>query len=76
MKHHRHEPLPFRRERPPRAIAPEWTDKTRKVEALGHATLTIPDHLTGLVAPVPALLSAAEAAKTLCISTNVLNNAS
>lgn len=52
----------------------EWTDKARKVEALGYTTLTVPDHLTSLVAPMPALISAAEATKTLRVGTNVLNN--
>jgi alkanesulfonate monooxygenase SsuD/methylene tetrahydromethanopterin reductase-like flavin-dependent oxidoreductase (luciferase family) len=52
----------------------EWMEKARKVEALGYATLNVPDHLTGLVAPMPALISAAEATKTLRIGTNVLNN--
>jgi probable F420-dependent oxidoreductase len=52
----------------------EWMQKARKVEALGYATLTVPDHLTDLVAPMPALISAAEATKTLRIGTNVLNN--
>ncbi len=52
----------------------EWMEKARKVEALGYATLTVPDHLTDLVAPMPALISAAEATKILRIGTNVLNN--
>ena len=52
----------------------EWMEKARKVEALGYATLTVPDHLTDLVAPMPALVSAAEATKTLRIGTYVLNN--
>jgi hypothetical protein len=29
----------------------EWMEKARKVEALGYATLTVPDHLTDRVAP-------------------------
>ena len=45
----------------------EWMEKARKVEALGYATLTVPDHLTHLAAPMPALISAAEATKTLRI---------
>ena len=52
----------------------EWMEKARKIEALGFATLTVPDHLTDLVAPIPALISAAEATKTLRIGTYVLNN--
>jgi probable F420-dependent oxidoreductase len=52
----------------------DWSEKARKIEALGYATLTVPDHLTDLVAPMPALISAAEATKTLRIGTYVLNN--
>ncbi len=52
----------------------EWIAKAQKIEAFGYATLTVPDHLTDLVAPMPALISAAEATKTLRIGTNVLNN--
>ena len=52
----------------------EWQAKARKVEGLGYATLTVPDHLTDLIAPMPALVSAAEATTTLRVGTNVLNN--
>jgi probable F420-dependent oxidoreductase len=52
----------------------EWRTKARKVEDLGYNVLTVPDHLTDLIAPIPALVSAAEATKHLRIGTNVLNN--
>jgi probable F420-dependent oxidoreductase len=52
----------------------EWREKARKIEGLGYSALTVPDHLTDLVAPIPALVSAAEATKHLRIGTNVLNN--
>lgn len=52
----------------------EFTEKARKIEALGYDTLTLPDHLTDRIAPMPALVSAAEATKTLRVGTNVLNN--
>ena len=52
----------------------EWMRKARTIEALGYATLTVPDHLADLVAPMPALISAAEATKTLRVGTYVLNN--
>jgi probable F420-dependent oxidoreductase len=52
----------------------EWTDKARKIEDLGYSTLNVPDHLTNLMAPMPALISAAEATKHLRVGTNVLNN--
>jgi probable F420-dependent oxidoreductase len=52
----------------------EWTDKARKIEDLGYHTLNVPDHLTDLLAPMPALVSAADATKHIRIGTNVLNN--
>jgi len=52
----------------------EWVEKARKLEDLGYATLTVPDHLTDFFAPMPALISAAEVTKSLRIGTNVLNN--
>src|SRR4030088_3500985 len=58
---------------PPRSRA-EWAEKARKLEGLGYATLTVPDHLTDFFAPMPALISAAEATKNLRVGTNVLNN--
>jgi len=52
----------------------EWAQKARKLEDLGYSTLTVPDHLSGYFAPMPALISAAEATKSLRVGTNVLNN--
>jgi probable F420-dependent oxidoreductase len=52
----------------------EWRETARKIEDLGYATLTLPDHLSELIAPMPALVSAAEATTTLRVGTNVLNN--
>jgi probable F420-dependent oxidoreductase len=52
----------------------EWIDKARKIEALGYAVLTVPDHLGEFFAPMPALMSAAEATTRLRVGTNVLNN--
>jgi probable F420-dependent oxidoreductase len=52
----------------------EWAAKARKLERLGYDTLTVPDHLTDFFAPMPALVSAADATATLRVGTNVLNN--
>jgi len=52
----------------------EWREKARRLEGLGYDTLTVPDHLTDFFAPMPALVSAAEATTTLRVGTNVLNN--
>jgi probable F420-dependent oxidoreductase len=49
-------------------------DKARKVEALGYDTLTVPDHFADFLAPVPALISAADATSRLRVGTNVFNN--
>jgi probable F420-dependent oxidoreductase len=51
-----------------------WRDKARQVEALGYAVLNVPDHLEHFLAPLPALVSAAEATTRLRLGTNVLNN--
>jgi probable F420-dependent oxidoreductase len=52
----------------------EWAGKARKLEDLGYSALTVPDHLTDLLAPMPALVSAAAATTHLRVGTNVLNN--
>ena len=51
-----------------------WVDKARKLEALGYAVLNVPDHLEDFLAPMPALVSAAEATTHLRVGANVLNN--
>lgn len=52
----------------------EWVDKARKVEDLGYATLTVPDHPAEMLSPIPAVMSAAAATTRLRVGTNVLNN--
>jgi probable F420-dependent oxidoreductase len=52
----------------------EWIEKARELERLGFDAFTVPDHLTELFAPMPALVSAADATSTLRVGTNVLNN--
>lgn len=51
-----------------------WVEKARKLEALGYAVLSVPDHLADFLAPLPALVSAAEATTRLRVGTYVLNN--
>ncbi len=52
----------------------EWVEKARRIEGLGYNVLTVPDHLADFLAPMPALVSAAEATTTLRVGANVLNN--
>lgn len=52
----------------------ELADKARKIEALGYEVLNFPDHLNERIAPMPALVAAAEATTRLRVGTTVLNN--
>ncbi|MCU1461552.1 MAG: luciferase-like [Acidimicrobiales bacterium] len=52
----------------------EWADAARKAEDLGYSTLTMPDHFGDQLAPVPALMAAADATTTLRIGTLVFDN--
>lgn len=52
----------------------EWVAKARRVEALGYATLVVPDNLQHTLAPLPALAVAAAATTTLRVGTYVLAN--
>ena len=48
--------------------------KARRIEELGYSALFITDHLDDQLAPVPALMRAADATRRLQIGTMVLNN--
>jgi probable F420-dependent oxidoreductase len=56
------------------AGAKEWADAARQAEDLGYSTLTMPDHFGDQLAPVPALMAAADATTTLRIGTLVFDN--
>jgi probable F420-dependent oxidoreductase len=52
----------------------EWVGLARKVEDLGYSTLFMPDHFGGQLAPVPALMAAADATTELHIGALVFDN--
>ncbi len=52
----------------------EWQEKARRVEALGYQVFLVPDHFGLQFAPVPALLSAAEATRAIRIGSLVFDN--
>lgn len=52
----------------------EFLELARKTEDLGYSTLTIPDHLDGQFAPIPALTAAAMTTTSLRLLTLVLAN--
>ena len=49
-----------------------WRDRARRIENAGFSVLLAPDHFALPLAPVPALMSAAEATSTLRVGTYVL----
>src|SRR5579859_2047097 len=52
----------------------EWVAKARRIEQLGYATLLVPDHLGKQLAPVPAILTAVEATRSLRVGSYVFDN--
>ncbi len=54
--------------------ADEWVSTARRAEALGYASLVVPDGLRHTLAPLPALAVAAAATRTLRVGTYVLVN--
>jgi probable F420-dependent oxidoreductase len=54
--------------------AKSWADVARKAEDLGFSTLFLPDHFGDQLAPVPALMAAADATTTLKVGALVFDN--
>lgn len=54
--------------------APAWREKARRAEALGYASLLMPDHFQAQWGPLVALAIAAEATERLRVGTLVLCN--
>jgi len=51
-----------------------WADTARHVEEVGYSTLFLPDHFGDQLAPVPAMMAAADATTTLNVGTLVFDN--
>jgi probable F420-dependent oxidoreductase len=51
-----------------------WVDLARRAEDLGYSTLTMPDHFTDQLAPLPALMTAADATTHLRVGALVWDN--
>ena len=56
------------------ATRDDWVALARKVEDLGYSTLFMPDHFGDQLAPVPALMAAADATTELRIGALVFDN--
>jgi probable F420-dependent oxidoreductase len=60
--------------RPPEPTAAAWAELARRAEGLGYSTLLMPDHFGEQLAPVPALVAAAQATERLRVGTLVFDN--
>ena len=71
-------PRPFRfaaqLSKAPDATAASWAEQARKAEDLGYSALLMPDHFGDQLAPMPALMAAADATTTLRLGTLVFDN--
>ena len=72
MSHHR--PFRFGIQASSARSRTEWVDLARASEDLGYSCLTMPDHYDDQLAPVPALMTAADATTTLRIGALVWDN--
>jgi probable F420-dependent oxidoreductase len=54
--------------------AAAWAEKARRIESLGYSSLLIPDHFNDQLAPMPAMMAAADATTTLRVGGLVLDN--
>ena len=52
----------------------QWREFAKKAEDLGYSTLILPDHFTEQLAPLPALVTVAQATTRLRFGTEVLAN--
>ena len=52
----------------------DWAAQARKAEDLGYSALFLPDHFGDQLAPVPALMAAADATSTIKVGTLVFDN--
>src|ERR1700688_4962599 len=58
----------------PDGTAASWADQARRAEDIGYSTLLMPDHFGDQLAPVPALMAAADATTTLRVGALVFDN--
>lgn len=52
----------------------EWTERARKLEALGFAALTVPDHFLDRLSVAPAMMAAAAVTERLRVGSWVYCN--
>jgi probable F420-dependent oxidoreductase len=59
---------------PPDGDARSWAELARRCEGLGYDALTVADHFDDQLAPIPAIMAAADATTTLRVGAMVLCN--
>ena len=60
--------------RSPEGTGPSWAAQARRAEDLGYSALLMPDHFGDQLAPVPAVMAAADATATLRVGALVFDN--
>lgn len=60
--------------RSPDGTARGWAEQARRAEDAGYSALLIPDHFGDQLAPVPAMMAAADATESLRVGTLVFDN--
>jgi len=58
----------------PEGTARSWADQARRAEALGYSALLMPDHFGEQLAPVAAMMAAADATESLRVGALVFDN--
>ena len=69
-----HRPFRFGVQASNASTAQEWAELAKRVEGAGFDVLTMPDHFTQQLAPVPALMAAMDATTTLRTGALVFDN--
>ncbi len=68
-------PLRFATQTGGQPTGAEWLARAKRIEAMGYATLSMPDHMVGGAwAAMPALAAAAAVTTTLRVGTLVIDN--
>jgi probable F420-dependent oxidoreductase len=74
MPHSRRFRFAAQLERAPDGTGASWAEQARRAEDLGYSTLLMPDHFGDQLAPVPAIMAAADATTTLRVGSLVFDN--
>jgi probable F420-dependent oxidoreductase len=70
----KHHPFRFGVQEHRASSAKEWRDKARRIESMGYSAFYMPDHFDDQLAPIAALMGAADATEKIRIGSLVFDN--